>query len=634
MDSSTENIGVSVDLGGKPAEKQVREPIKRIESALLGHANGRWEEAKQSHNLIEEKLLESLRRRRGVYADSKLKQIQKQGGSEIYMQITGIKCRAASAWIKNVMLQPGERVFSIDPTPVPDKAESVDVVVKQLMMQAQQQGVQADPEDVKKLVEDQSAKALKERTDKMADKIQDQLVEGGFYEALNEYIDDLCTFQSAFLKGPILRKKIKEHWVQGESGAWQLSKEPELVLEWERVSPFDIFPAPDATDINESWLIERHRVSRSELRSYIGMPGFDSDAINDVLLRYYASGRDEYVTGDQNKERLETTTSNQAYQTETIAGYELWDSVSGEMLIRWDGGRGILGDTKLDKYAEYDVNVWVIGHKIVKVDIADDSSLSRNYYSSSYDTVPGSLWGNSIPEIMSDIQDVCNGCARALVNNMAIASGPQVGINVDKIPAGEVVTAMHPWKYWQFNGDMSGAITFFNPPSHAEELMRIYEYFSSKADEYTGIPAFAYGQSDARGAGSTASGLSMLMSNASNGIKAVIGNIDRSIERAIRTMYNFNMMHSNDDSIKGDAQIVSMGAKSLMVKEQMQQKRMEFMQATLNPVDMQILGETGRAELLRESAKALDLPHNLIPDDKDIQARVQAQQAKDSNAAK
>lgn len=636
MDAATENVGLTVVMGDDPNDLKRDVPIKRIESALLAHANGRWEEAKQSRSVIEEDLLDSLRRRRGVYSDAKLAEIRKQGGSEVYMQLTGIKCRAAAAWIKNVLFQPGERMFSVDPTPLPYEDDMIETVVQQILAEAQQAGIEADADQVRSEIEQNHTKDMQERMQKMEDKIADQLAEGGFEDALQEFIDDLTTYKTAFLKGPIIRQRVEEKWRQGEGG-WELVREPVLVKEWARVSPFDMFPAPDAKRIDESWLIERHRVSRKELRSYIGVPGYDADAIEAVIGRYGESGLEDYVSGDQARERLETSTSNQAYQSETIEGFELWDSVPGSMLIRWDGGRGLLGDAQIEPFVEYDVNVWVIGSHIIKVDIADDSSLARPYYAASYDTVPGSIWGKSIPEIMRDVQDVCNGCARALVNNMAIASGPQVGINVDKVPAGEAITAMHPWKHWQFNGDMAGAISFFSPDSHASELMKIYEYFSSKADEYTGIPAFAYGQSEKTGAGATASGLSMLISSASNGIKAVIGHIDRNvIEPAVRRMYHFNMMHDDDESIKGDAKVVAMGAKSLIVKEQMQTKRMAFMQQTANPMDMQIIGLKGRAELLRETAKALDLPHDLVPSDKEIeqeaQQQAQAQQQQVANA--
>jgi hypothetical protein len=44
-----------------------------------------------------------------------------------------------------------------------------------------------------------------------------------------------------------------------------------------------------------------------------------------------------------------------------------------------------------------------------------------------------------------------------------------------------------------------------------------------------------------------------------------------------------------------------------------------MLQATLNPMDAQIMGVKGRAELLRETVKALDMPvDKIVPDEADI----------------
>jgi len=628
MDGVTHNLGVPVQMG-MPKQTPAEQPeTAAMKSRLLAHAERRWQDAKLAHVKIEKELLNAMRRRNGIYDDNKLAQIRKQGGSTVYMQLTGIKVRAAAAWIKNVMLQSGERVFSVTPTPVSDRKEMMKQMAQQQEAILQQQGYDVTAKELLADATKMLAEQTKEAADKMEQQIDDQLIEGGFYEAMYEFIEDLCTFKSAFLKGPIVRKKLKTKWVQGQAG-WELQKEPVYAMEWERVSPFDIFPAPDSKNINDSWLIERHHLSRRDLREMIGVPSYDEDAIARVLHEY-KEGHEEYVTGDNVRDRMQTDTNNQAYSGDSIDGYELSDTISGETLLEWDAGRGVLPNAgEISRDEEYEVNVWVIGRHVIRVDINDDPSLAKPYYSASYDSLPGSFWGNSIPDIMADIQDVCNGCARSLVNNMAISSGPQTWSYADRMPAGEDISSMYPWKHWQFisDGGQGLPMGFFQPDSNAPELMRVYEYFSSKADEYTGIPAYTYGQSDKTGAGATASGLSMLMSSASNGIKAVIGHIDRQvIEPAIKRMYDFNMMHNPDESMKGDAQVISRGASSLIVKEQQQQKRVEFMQATMNDIDMQIMGVEGRAELLRETVKANDLSSDLIPDKQAMADKVQQMQ--------
>src|SRR5688572_7872842 len=49
---------------------------------------------------VEERLLQCVRQRRGEYDPNDLAEIRKAGGSEIYMMLTGNKCRAAASWIK------------------------------------------------------------------------------------------------------------------------------------------------------------------------------------------------------------------------------------------------------------------------------------------------------------------------------------------------------------------------------------------------------------------------------------------------------------------------------------------------------------------------------------------------------
>jgi hypothetical protein len=217
---------------------------------------------------------------------------------------------------------------------------------------------------------------------------------------------------------------------------------------------------------------------------------------------------------------------------------------------------------------------------------------------------------------------------------MSIASGPQVVYNIDRLPQGENITQMYPWKVWQVTSDpMAGGsapMQFFQPSSLSQELMAVYEKFSVLADEYTGIPRYMTGDSAAGGAGRTASGMSMLMSNAGKAIKQVIASIDENVIRlAIERLYFYNMRYGDDPDLKGDVNIVARGAVSLLVKEQAQMRQTQFLQVALsNPMTAQIVGVEGIAELLRQSAKTLDLnPDNIVPPIEIIKARMaQAQQ--------
>ena len=76
--------------------------------------------------------------------------------------------------------------------------------------------------------------------------------------------------------------------------------------------------------------------------------------------------------------------------------------------------------------------------------------------------------------------------------------------------------------------------------------------------------------------------------------------------------------------MKGDAQVVPRGVLASLVREQVQQRRQEFLAATNNPVDLQIMGIEGRANVLREVAKGLDMKDDIVPSDEELRQRAEA----------
>jgi hypothetical protein len=283
----------------------------------------------------------------------------------------------------------------------------------------------------------------------------------------------------------------------------------------------------------------------------------------------------------------------------------------------------------------YDITAILVGNHVIRAALNPDPLGNRPYATSSFDEVPGTIWGTCPPELMRDLQQMCNAAARALANNTAMASGPLVEITVDRLADGEKVTQQYPWRQFQTTSDKTGggqpAIRYYQANMHAQELLEIFRFFSTKADEATGIPNYVYGSGQSGGAGRTAHGLAMLMDNASKGIKQAIGNIDCAVTFIIGLLYNHNMLYDPDESIKGDMQIVAKGALGMVMREQLQEKRQSFLQATMNPFDSQIMGVEGRAYLLGEVARPLQLDtRKIVPGPQELQRRKEemaAQQA-------
>jgi len=632
-------MGLAMAAAEPPIEVEVlvdenNKLIDTIGTELAAHVNDAWSRAKFAKTEITERLLQCERQRRGVYDPEKAMEIAKTGGSDIFMRLTDVKARGAANWIIDVMISGGRRAFQLDPSKEPELPPEVSAGIVDLvrleMMEFVQAGGQVHPEafrvrmeQVQDEIMEKMREEAKQKAFRMENKIEDQLNAGGFDGAFREFVDDFVTYPTAILKGPVIRRKKQMKWGPG----FRPIILTDHVRKVERVSPHDIFPSPNSSTVHDGYLIERHRLTRASLESMKGTPGYSNDDIDQVLERFGDTGFRQWLMGDQERDRLEGKPHARLYTKDVIEAVEFWGSVSGRMLNQW-GYKG----KKLDPYKEYEANVWVIGPFVIKAILNPDPLGARPYEIAQWVPIPGSFWGTALPEQMRDVQVLCNASARALANNMGIASGPQAEIHVDRLPDGEDVTTMFPWKIWQTTTDRTGggqpAVRFFQPNMNAEALMNVYQYFSKQADEVTGIPSYVYGNAGAGGAGRTASGLSMLMDNAAKGIKAAIGSVDTVVSSLVSRLYVHNMIYDQDMSCKGDFKVVAKGAMGLVAKEQLQVRRNEFLQATGNPVDMQILGAQGRAYLLREVAKTLQMDTDkLVPTTEQLEFRMEKQMA-------
>ena len=589
-----------------------------IASGISGHITSCWSKAKFAKQNITERLLACERQRRGEYDPDKAADIAQTGGSDIFMMITDVKCAGAKSWIQDVMLQ-NSRPFDLVPSQEPQLPPEVKLSIIDFVRHEAEAyvmaGQQLHPEAFRERmgeVHDQILLKMREEAkltaERMSGVIVDQLEEGGFRRSMEDFIDDFVTYPTAIFKGPSVRKKKKLRWGPNFTPVVTY----DFFREVERVSPYDIFPSPNASDVDDGYLIQRHKLTVKTLESMKGVPGYSDNDIDQVLERYAGKGFRYFEYGDQQRDNLEGKYHSRLYNDNIIEALEFWGPVMGEMLIQW-GMKGI------DPRAVYEVNAWQIAGFTIKCVLNPDPLGQRPYEISSWRNIPGAFWGTALPEVMRDVQIMCNSSARALANNMGIGSGPQVEVAVDRLADGEDLTQMYPWKIWQTTSDKTGGnqpgVRFFMPDTKAAELMGVYNQFARQADEVTGIPNYIYGGgSGGSGAGRTASGLSMLMDNAAKGIKTAIGQVDKVVEMVVNKFYIHNMMYNPDPYIKGDFKVVPKGAMGLLAREAVQVRRNEFLAATNNPVDLQIVGPEGRAYLLRELAKGLQMDTDkLVP---------------------
>lgn len=612
------------------AEYDQQDPVT---DKLAGHIRARMTDMRNFRNSegISERLLHALRTYKGSYSASQLQAIQGFGGSDIYARVTATKCRAATALLRDVYLGQ-ERPWDVEPTPEPKTPEDIDAMIQQLVnveirtLQAtgqpiDNQMVQDRVDMLRKAAERAAKKKAHEEAEKAGDKLDDILTEGGFYDAFAEFLIDLPIFPFACLKGPEVRRVQQTKWVNGQATQESVPK-----MFWRRVSPFDIYWSPGAATPKQAEFVERIRLTRAELGACKGLPGYNSEAIDRVLEMAYVDGIHEWWdTIDTARAELEDRERWSRTATSLIDTAEFTGHISGRLLREW-------GKEIEDPSQEYFVTAWMIDRWVIKVQINPSTQQRAPYYLSNFEKVPGAMVGYGLVDLLEDVQTVCNAAARALVNNASISSGPQVVINDAVLRPGEN-DDLYPWKRWHVDYDPSlvasgtKPLEFYQPIINSAELMGIFKEWSILGDEISSIPRYMTGNEKVGGAGRTASGLAMLMGNASKTLQNVAASIDRDVVRPIlHNLYDMIML-TEPGVFRGDEQIVVKGVNHAVKREQDRMRQLEFLQLTANPIDMAIVGPDGRANILRSVAQNLGLEHErTVPDDEELQSRLAAQQ--------
>ena len=599
----------------------------------------KFQAAVNARSDIELRLLQCRRQRSGKYDPDTLAKIRKAGGADVFMNLTSVKCRAAGAWIRDVLLQPGERPFSIVPTPLPDiPKQDQDLIIQEVFAETKEMMLASGTDSittqqVSDRLQELLAKVTQEKQEsaklaasRFETKIDDEFHEGGFYDALALAIDDIVTYPAAFIVGPEVRRIRALTWAQIDDGKVVPRVTDKLVRQYRRINPFDIYPSPGARNLQDGYLFERATFSRSSLSRMIGVPGFSELAIRHVLRDYADKGFRLTLSTDSERAELENRPNEQSDPWPGIDTLIFWGEIQGRKLIEWGMKKDLIPDPDLD----YQVTAWLVDHIVIGARLNSNPLGHRPYHSASYEPMSDSIWGHSPVELMRDVQRICNALARAVVNNAGMASGPQVEINKDRTDPDEDLETIWAWRIWKTKDDASGhgkpAIQFYQPQAIMEQLLRVYEYFFNQASEHTGIPQYIYGDANVGGAGKTAAGLSMLMNAASKTLKAVVFGIDNSVIRPIvREHWTHLMLYDETEFKCGDIAIVARASEYLIIQEQLQIRRQEFLNMTNNQVDMAIMGTKGRATVLREVAKGLKLGQEIIPSKDEIEAAEQAE---------
>ncbi len=595
-------------------------------SSIIPFIQERYQKAEDYRYQDEERWIRAYRNYRGLYGpDVQFTEAEK---SRVFVKVTKTKTLAAYGQIVDVLFANNRFPLSIDPTELPEGVVADVHFDPQEPEQLREQedltspyGFRGDGRDLpagataKTLTEklgpleqklDSVQDKLKEgpgqtptaiefspamvAAKKMQKKIHDQLDESGASKSLRSSSFEMALFGTGVMKGPFAEDKEYPNW--NDEGEYDpLFK---TIPKVSHVSVWNFYPDPDANNMDEAqYIIERHKMSRSQLRNLKKRPYFRSQVIDEAISygenytkKYWEDDLADYAP-EHGVDRFEVL--------------EYWGMVDVEMLQEQD----IEIPKELQDFDELQANVWVCNNKLIRMVLNPFKPSKIPYVAAPYELNPYSFFGIGIAENLDDTQTLMNGFMRMAVDNAVLSGNLLIEVDETNLVPGQDLT-VYPGKVFRRQGGAPGQAIFGTKyPNVSSENMMMFDKARQLADESSGFPSFAHGQTGVTGVGRTASGISMLMGAAAGSIKTVTKNVDDYLLRPLgEGLFRFNMQFDFDPSIKGDLEVKARGTESLMANEVRSQRLMQFLQISSNPA----LAPFAKFQyVIREIAKSMGL---------------------------
>jgi hypothetical protein len=598
----------------------------------------KYTKAETARRNDEERWLRAYRNYRGLYGpDVQFTETEK---SRVFIKVTKTKTLAAYGQIIDVLFSNNSFPISVDPTTLPEGVEedvSFDMneaKVREASPDFSPYGYKGDGKDLPpgatyKTLQDRLGPLTDELSGidnlnsgpgltpssatfspamvaakKMEKKIKDQLEESNASKQLRSTAFEMALFGTGIMKGPFAIDKEYANWNEGGDYTPTIKTVPST----SHVSIWNFYPDPDATNMDESqYIIERHKMSRSQVRALKKRPFFRSKVIDDVISR-----------GESYVKKYWEDDLNDYQVSEGIDRFEVleyWGSVERELLEQ--------NDVKIPKELaiadELQANIWYCNGRILRMVLNPFKPAKIPYYAVPYELNPYSMFGIGIAENMDDTQTLMNGFMRMAVDNAVLSGNLVFEVDETNLTPGQDLS-VYPGKVFRRQGGAPGQAIFGTKfPNVSQENLQLFDKARVLADESTGMPSFAHGQTGVAGVGRTASGISMLMNAAAGGIKTVIKNVDDYLLRPLgEAFFSFNMQFDFDPDARGDLEVKARGTESLMANEVRSQRLMQFVQVASSPA---LAPYAKFPYIIREIAKSMDLDPDKVTNSLDEATR-------------
>ena len=590
--------------------------IDELSGNIVSLVKGRYSKASVAREVEERRWIQAYRNYRGLYGpDVQFTDTEK---SRIFVKVTKTKVLAAYGQITEVLFGNAKFPITVDPTTLPEGVvDTVHFETNPEIQKATEAGkIKLLPGETRTSLNKRLA-SLKETLSpvedmlkegpgalptqptfhpamvaakKMEKQIHDQLEESNANKQLRIAAFECSLFGTGIMKGPFAVDKEYPNW--NEEGEYKPTIK--TIPQTSSVSIWDFYPDPDAANMDDAeYVVERHKMSRSQIRGLKNRPFFRRNSI-DLAIEVGES----YVKEWWEQAMEDDSQESKAERFEVL---EFWGHVDTEVLKDHE----VDIPKELADTDQVNVNIWVCNGQVLRLVMNPFTPSIIPYYAVPFEVSPYSLFGIGIAENMDDTQTLMNGFMRMAVDNAALSGNLLIEVDESNLVPGQDLS-VYPGKVFRRQGGAPGQAIFGTKfPNVSNENMQMFDKARVLADESTGFPSFAHGQTGVSGVGRTASGISMLMSAANGSIRNVVKNVDDYLLGPLaKSFYSFNMQFNYNPEIKGDLEIKARGTESLMANEVRSQRLMQFLGVVQNPV----LAPFAKMDyIIREIAKSMDL---------------------------
>lgn len=630
------------DKAKRPMEMnddELRKAYAALVDELEGEAMRRVGERKD----LELRWEQDLRQYHGRYDTETENRLKKERRSRLFVNITRKRTHGWEARLSDMLFPTDDKNWAVNPTPLPNVSAIASTTLKQIA----KLGARADRMHKMGNVEgeamalEQAApfvqqhkqasmtlKKAKTAAEAMEKLIHDQLVESQYAIQVRQAIHDACKVGTGVIKGPMLSTRVRRKFVKDpKTKMWVnqvVSEEP--VVSWKRVNYYNFFPDMSVPTVQEGeGTFERHIVNAKELRAMARDETFDPEATRRLI---HQGPQNQTPTFVQALRDIHGTVNDTSKMFTVWEWHGVLDREKLETLYCYlgtDHAKGMYEALEVDELDELPVILWFCQGELLKYDIHPLDSGDVLYSAFQFEKDESTPFGYGVPYLMRDSQTAVNGAWRMMMDHGAVSTGPQIVYDPEQLEPEDGTRRIVGNKLWRRTSPKTTTPAFemFQVDNNQNMLARIVEMARDFADEESIMPLIAQGDQGTHTT-QTKGGMAILM-NASNVVfKRVVKNFDDFMTVPnIRRAYEFNMLHSSLEDVKGDHEVDARGSSVLLVKELQAQNLMAM---ALNFTAHPVLGPlTKSVDLYRRLVQAHNLPANeIVKTDDEIQQDQQA----------